>query len=79
MVERERQEKDLREVFETIQAPYRAAKANSFTLQKRTLRFVRNSIEAPAEALLTQAENNRTTLEALAEQSKLGAQRQTVE
>ena len=70
MMDRERQEKDLQEVFETTQASYRAAIANTFALQEQTLEFARNLIEAPAEDLRVQAENNRATLEALAEQSR---------
>ena len=70
MMDRERQEKDLQKVFETTQASYRAAIANTFTLQEQTLEFARNLIEAPAEDLRVQGENNRATLEALAEQSR---------
>ena len=70
VMDRERQEKDLQEVFETTQASYRAAVENTFALQEQTLEFARNLLEAPAEALRTQAENNRATLEALAEQSR---------
>jgi hypothetical protein len=69
-MDRERQEKDLQAVFETTQASYRAAIANTFTLQEQTLEFARNLIEAPAEDLRVQGENNRATLEALAEQSR---------
>jgi hypothetical protein len=70
MMDRERQEKDLQEVFETTQASYRAAIENTFALQEQTLEFARNLIEAPAEALRDQAEKNRIALEALAEQSR---------
>ncbi len=77
MMDRERQEKDLEEGFETTQASYRAAIENTFALQEQTLEFARNLIEAPAEALRTQAENNRATLEALAEQSR--KQREAIE
>jgi uncharacterized protein (DUF342 family) len=77
MMDRERQEKDLQEVFETTQASYRAAIANTFTLQEQTLEFARNLIEAPAETLRVQAENNRATLEALVEQSR--SQREAME
>ena len=70
MMDRERQEKDLQKVFETTQASYRAAIANTFALQEQTLEFVRNLIEAPAEDFRVQAENYRATLEALAEQSR---------
>jgi hypothetical protein len=70
MMDRERQEKDLQEVFETTQGAYWAAIENAFRLQEQTLEFARSLIEAPAEALRTHAENNRATLEALAEQSR---------
>ena len=77
MMDRERQEKDLQEVFETTQASYRAAVENTFALQEQTLEFARNLIEAPPEALQDQAENNRATLEAVAEQSRM--QREAME
>jgi uncharacterized protein (DUF342 family) len=70
MMDRERQEKDLQEVFETTQGAYRAAVENTFALQEQTLEFARNLLGAPAEALQDQAENNRATLEALAELSR---------
>ena len=58
MMDRERQEKNLQEVFETTQGAYRAAVENTFGLQEQTLEFARNLIEAPAQTLRTQAENN---------------------
>ena len=70
MMDRERQEKDLQEVFETTQGAYRAAVENTFALQEQTLEFARNLLEAPPETLRDQAENNRVTLEALAERSR---------
>ncbi len=70
MMDRERQEKDLQEVFETTQGAYRAAVENTFALQEQTLEFARNLLEAPPETLRDQAENNRVTLEALVEQSR---------
>ena len=70
MMDRERQEKDLQEVFETTQASYRAAMENTFALQQQTLEFAQSLIEAPPETLQEQAENNRVTLEALAEQAR---------
>ena len=70
MMDRERQEKDLQKVFESAQASYRAAIENTFALQEQTLEFARSLLEAPEEALRTQAENNRAMLEALAEQSR---------
>jgi uncharacterized protein (DUF342 family) len=70
MMDRERQEKDLQEVFETTQESYWSAIGNTFALQEQTLEFARNLLEAPAETLQTQAESNRVRFEALAEQSK---------
>jgi uncharacterized protein (DUF342 family) len=70
MMDRERQEKDLQEVFETTQASYRAAIENTFALQEQTLEFAQNLLEALPEALRNRAEDHRVTLEALAEQSR---------
>ena len=70
MMDRERQESDIQEVFETTQVSHWAAVENTFALQERTIEFARNLIEASPETLRTQAENNRATLEALAEQSR---------
>lgn len=77
MMDRERQEKDLQEVFETTQASHRAAIENTFALQEQTLQFARSLLEAPVEASRTQAENNRATLETLIEKS--GRQRAAME
>src|SRR5436305_1693260 len=77
MMDRERQEKDLQEDFRTTQGAYWAAIEYAFSLQEQTLEFARSLIEAPAEALQTQAENNCATLEALAEQSR--RQRKAIE
>jgi hypothetical protein len=70
MMDRERQERDIQEVFDTSQAALWAAIENTFALQERTLEFAGGLIEASAEASQTQAESNRATLEALAEQSR---------
>jgi arginine utilization protein RocB len=70
MMDHERQERDLQEVFDVTQASYRAAVENAFALQERTLEFARRLMEAPAEALQTQAENNRSTLDTLTEESR---------
>ncbi len=70
MMDRERQEKDLQEVFETTQASYRAAVENTFALQEQTLEFAQSLLEASPVTLQDRAENNRMTLEALAEHSK---------
>ena len=70
MMVRERQEKDLQEVFETTQASYQAAVENTFALQERTLEFARSLLESPPETFREQAENNLVTLKALVEQSR---------
>jgi hypothetical protein len=70
MMDRERTEKDLQEVFEAAQLAHRTAIENTFALQERILEFARSLLDAPAEALRAQAENNRATIEALAEQSR---------
>ena len=70
MMDRERQERDIQEVFDTSQESLWAAIENTFALQERTLEFARGLLEASAETLRTQAESNRATLEALAEQSR---------
>jgi hypothetical protein len=70
MMDHERQERDLQEVFDATQASYRAAIENTFVLQQRTLEFARSLMEASAEALETQDENNRATLETLTEESR---------
>jgi hypothetical protein len=70
MMDRERQEKDLQEVFDATQAAYLAAIENTFALQERTLEFTRTLIEAPEEALRTQAESNHAMLKTLIEESR---------
>ena len=70
MMDHERQERDLQEVFNTTQASYLAAIENSFALQERTLEFARNLIAAPQEALRTQAEHTHATLKTLTEESR---------
>ena len=70
MMDHERQERDLQEVFEATQASYRAAIENTFALQEKTLEFARHLMEASAEALETQDENNRATLDTLTKESR---------
>ena len=78
MMDRERQERDIQEVFDTSQESLWAAIENTFALQERTLQFARGLIEASAEASRThQAESNGARLEALAEQSR--SQREAME
>ena len=70
MMDRERQERGLQEVFEAAQVSHLAAIENTFALQERILEFARSLLESPTEALRAQSENNRATLDALAEQSR---------
>jgi uncharacterized protein (DUF342 family) len=70
MMDHERQDRDLQKVFEATQTSYRAAVENAFALQERTLEFARNVMEASGEVLEAQADNNRATLETLAEESR---------
>jgi hypothetical protein len=70
MMDHERQERDLQEVFDATQSSYRAALENTFALQERTLEFARRLMEASVEALETQAETNRGTLDTLTEESR---------
>jgi hypothetical protein len=77
MMDHERQERDLQEVFDATQASYRAAVENTFALQERTLEFARHLMEASAEALETQADNNRAMLGTLTEES--GKHREAME
>ena len=70
MMEHERQQRDLQQIFDATQASYLAAVENSFALQEKTLEFARNLMEASAETLKTQADNNRAKLEILTEESQ---------
>jgi hypothetical protein len=70
MMDHERQERDLQEVFDTTQTSYFAAMENTFALQERTLEFTRTLIEASEEVLRTQAGNNRAMLKTLTEESR---------
>jgi hypothetical protein len=70
MMDRERQGRDVQEVFDTSQESLWAAIENTFALQERTLEFAGGLIEASTRASRTQAENDRATLESLAEQSR---------
>jgi hypothetical protein len=70
MMDHERQERDLQEVFDATQASYRAAIENTFAHQERTLQFARHLVEASAEDLQTQVENDRAMLQTLIEESR---------
>ena len=70
MMDHERQERDLQEVFDATQASYLAVMENTFALQERTLEFARTLNEASEEALQTHTGNNRAMLERLTEESR---------
>ena len=70
MMDHERQERDLQGIFDATQASYLASIENTFALQERILQFAGTLIETPEETLRTQAEDNRPTLQTLAEQSR---------
>jgi hypothetical protein len=70
MMDHERQERDLQEVFSTTQASYLSAIENTFALQERTLEFARTLMETSAEALQIQAVDNHAMLETLTEESR---------
>ena len=67
MMDHERTEKELQEVFQEIQQSYRAFIDDAFALQEQTLKFARSLLESSAE---TQTRNARATLDALAKQSR---------
>jgi hypothetical protein len=70
MMDHERQERDLQEVFDATRASYLAAIENTFALQEGTLQFARHLVDASAEDLQTQAEKIRTMLQTLIEESR---------
>src|SRR5215208_4116707 len=70
MMDHERQQRDLQQIFDATQASYLAAVENTFALHQRTLQFARNLMESSAETLKTQADNNRAPLETLTQQSE---------
>ena len=71
MMDRERTQKDLQEIFQVAQQSYQQAVENTFALQEKTLEFARGLLETSAEDLQkTQAENNYATLESLVEESR---------
>jgi hypothetical protein len=70
MMDHERQERDLQEVFDATRASYLAAIENTFALQEGALRFARHLVDASAEDLQTQAERIRTMLQTPTEESR---------
>ena len=69
-MDRERTQKDLQEIFQVAQQSYQTAVENTFALQEKILAFARGLLEASAEDLRTQAENNHAIFESLVEQSR---------
>ena len=70
MMDHERTEKNLQEIFQLGQQSYQAAVENTFALQEKTLKFARSLLKASAEDLRTQTENNHAIFESLVEQSR---------
>src|SRR5215208_2363329 len=63
MMDHERTEKELEEIFEEIQHSYKTFADDAFALQERTLQFARNLLENPGGR---EASGMRETLENLA-------------
>src|SRR5215204_4272686 len=62
MMDHERQEKELQEVFEATQRAYRSLMENTLALQERTLELAFGMLETSGGATQRQAESNRSTL-----------------
>jgi hypothetical protein len=67
MMDHERIEKELEEIFEEIQHSYKIFADDALALQERTLQFARKVLENPASR---EVSGMRDTLENLAERSK---------
>ena len=74
MMDHERTERELQEVFEEIQRSYKALVNNAFELQEQTLEVAHSLYNSSEEA---HSQSTRATLEALAEQSR--SQREALE
>lgn len=72
MMDHERTEKELEEIFEEIQRSYKTFADDVFALQERTIGFARKLLENPAGR---GAKNSRATLEELADKSRGGRER----
>ena len=68
MMDHERTERELQEVFEEIQRSYKALVNNAFELQEHTLEVAHSLYNSSAEEAHSQS-TRATTLEALAERS----------
>ena len=69
MMDHERTEKELEEIFEEIQRSYKTFADGTLALQERTLEFARKLLEKVAGQ---EAEGLRATLEELADKSRDG-------
>ena len=67
MMDHERTEKELEEIFEEIQRSYKTFADDALALQERTLQFARELLENPAGR---ETSGMRDTLENLAERSR---------
>ena len=67
MMDHERTEKELEEIFEEIQHSYKTFADDALTLQERTLQLARELLEYPARR---EVSGVRDTLENLAERSR---------
>src|SRR5215217_8939727 len=70
MMDHERTEKELEEIFEEIQHSYKTFADDALALQERTLQFARELLENPASR---GASGMRDTLENLAERCRANA------
>jgi hypothetical protein len=66
MMDHERTEKELQEIFEEIQHSYKTLVDNAFTLQERTLELARTLFEGSAE----KTQDTQAALEELANRSR---------
>jgi hypothetical protein len=67
MMDQERREKELQEIFEKIQHSYRSLVDNAFTLQEQTLELAQTIFESPAQE---KSPHIRGDLEELAARSR---------
>lgn len=68
MMDHERTEKELQEIFEEIQHSYKTSIDGAVALQERTLEFARNLIENPPDE--QEIQSSQATLEELAGRSR---------
>ena len=75
MMDHERTEKELQEVFEEIHQSYKAMVDNAFALQERTFELAQRLFESSSTEVRSQS--TQDTLEALADESR--TQRESLE